>query len=291
MSADPSENAKTAPDAEPCGSVRVKLSCCGKIVSPASLKQWLMDLLDQGKWSFACPHCASPWLWPLVRKFTLLSEEDRLLCESKIQAMNQDNFQKCPRCTQLCQRQTDDTNLCVTCTPCSEELRKMYRFCWGCQRKWAGPWPREDICANKGCAVQTSLLSCPLIDSPDTDVHGCPILRACPCCNTMVFHMQDGCSNVVCPQDDCGTTFCFRCLAKDYKHVYPEYIRDEPGDVLNRDSDEDSFDEFYDDEDEEELCVIQGRQRPFGTGKRKRERDNEEDRQESKKVQINTGGN
>ncbi|XP_034612222.1 uncharacterized protein LOC117869485 isoform X2 [Trachemys scripta elegans] len=97
------------------------------------------------------------------------------------------------------------------------------------------------------CPLQAVLYDTLEIQAPGSSVHGCPSLRACPECHTLVSHTGLGCPLVECPE--CWTEFCYRCLR----------------DHLGEDADET---EWEHDEDEdldydnslEASCSIAGRQ-------------------------------
>ncbi|KYO30422.1 hypothetical protein Y1Q_0015740 [Alligator mississippiensis] len=67
--------------------------------------------------------------------------------------------------------------------------------------------------------------------APESSVHGCPSLRACPWCCTLVTHNKQGCSSVQCPQ--CQAFFCYRCLHDHYDDGH--------------DDDDDDYDDYSDD--------------------------------------------
>ncbi|XP_064408933.1 uncharacterized protein LOC106706315 isoform X2 [Latimeria chalumnae] len=124
--------------------------------------------------------------------------------------------EQCPRCGRLVER-FELTNLCTPCLVCSERTARVYRFCWACLKDWSGPSPRNDSCASPLCASQAALLSCLLVTAAlDSEVNGCPSLRACPNCEALVTHTLDGSVQVQCP--NCGLYFCYRCLGRNGDH-------------------------------------------------------------------------
>ncbi|XP_058876836.1 uncharacterized protein LOC131731614 isoform X1 [Acipenser ruthenus] len=260
------------------GTVRAVLPCCGRIDNASDLKHRVQEQLDTGSCAFACPHCASQWLWPEVRKLALFSEEERLRSEDRILELNKgdtEHYQRCPGCSQLCQHPPGSPSARVACGPCSLRLRRLFCFCWGCQREWGeAGGSGGSSCARPGCALRTQLLSCQLIDAPQSAVHGCPLFRACPDCHTLVSHTLLGCPNVECPNVECRASFCFRCLGKEGEHDYPECIRveDDDGEECEAGGDEECEEDYDDDDDDDyddysgDNCLIKGRQRLFEEG-------------------------
>ncbi|XP_063058557.1 E3 ubiquitin-protein ligase RNF19B-like [Engraulis encrasicolus] len=83
--------------------------------------------------------------------------------------------------------------------------------CGTCLSLWQGtPGDPMSHCPNKKCAVVGTLLTCGLITTPGSLVNGCPQLRACPNCYSLIMHDGTGCNNVDCP--NCGYSFCYICL-------------------------------------------------------------------------------
>nr|XP_014352566.1 PREDICTED: uncharacterized protein LOC106706315 isoform X1 [Latimeria chalumnae] len=200
--------------------VRVRASCA-HFVNPVALRQWVTwALQEQAIYKFFCPRCRRHWLWQEVRKLALLNEHDRNTLEQKIIEVTETLFdpphRKCPRCGRLVER-FELTNLCTPCLVCSERTARVYRFCWACLKDWSGPSPRNDSCASPLCASQAALLSCLLVTAAlDSEVNGCPSLRACPNCEALVTHTLDGSVQVQCP--NCGLYFCYRCLGRNGDH-------------------------------------------------------------------------
>lgn len=123
---------------------------------------------------------------------------------------------QCPDCGTFIER-SDVFNLCVECSVCTERTRRIFEFCWQCEREWKGPRPRADQCGNVGCksADQDLLRDCPMITLSsvvykDSSVHvQCPAIRACPFCGVLIEH-NEGCKIMSCRE--CKTQFCFACL-------------------------------------------------------------------------------
>ncbi|XP_053866553.1 uncharacterized protein LOC128826969 [Malaclemys terrapin pileata] len=237
-----------APGAGSPGVLRGRASC-GHWVSAAGLRGWVRALLDQGVTLFRCPCCPdTPWLWQELCKLGLFSDEDQAMLEAQILAQDgaRDNYRQCPRCQHLVQR-LDPGSLRTPCLPCSQRAGELYCFCWGCRTDWKDPSPQGKSCSNPQCPLQAVLYDTLEIQAPGSSVHGCPSLRACPECHTLVSHTGLGCPLVECPE--CWTEFCYRCLR----------------DHLGEDADET---EWEHDEDEdldydnslEASCSIAGRQ-------------------------------
>uniref|UniRef100_A0A3Q2PQP2 RING-type domain-containing protein n=1 Tax=Fundulus heteroclitus TaxID=8078 RepID=A0A3Q2PQP2_FUNHE len=165
---------------EDFASPRAEMSC-GHAVTPTSLTNWCLKLLEDGKNSFVCgaSGCNAVWPYEEVCKMALLTTEEMKVC-----------FIKCPGCKSPVARQ-NEFNLCVSCKTCTEKGGRLYEFCWQCQREWKGPKPRLDRCENDG-------------------ITGCPSIRACPTCGSLLEHKRNHCKHLTCPQ--CKIKFCFVCL-------------------------------------------------------------------------------
>uniref|UniRef100_A0A8C8REC1 RBR-type E3 ubiquitin transferase n=1 Tax=Pelusios castaneus TaxID=367368 RepID=A0A8C8REC1_9SAUR len=185
---------------------------CGHWVNVAGLRGWVRALLDQGIISFHCPSCpGTPWLWQELCKLGLFSDKDQATLEAQILAQKgaRGSYHQCPRCQNLIQR-LDPKNLCTICLSCSQQAGGLYCFCWGCRRDWMGPVSQGNSCSNPQCSLQTVLYDTPEIQALESSVRGCPSLRVCPNCHTLVSHNGKGCPMVDCPE--CCMEFCYRCL-------------------------------------------------------------------------------
>ncbi|XP_065430475.1 uncharacterized protein LOC103307036 isoform X2 [Chrysemys picta bellii] len=119
------------------------------------------------------------------------------------------------------------------CLPCSQRAGELYCFCWGCHMDWKDP--------SSQCLLQAVLYNAPEIRASGSSVHGCPLLRACPECHTLVSHTELGFPLVAC-LEYC-MAFCYRCLKTAMAHCvqhsdpvhggygspcYPVSLRQEP---------------------------------------------------------------
>uniref|UniRef100_A0A3P9H8W6 RING-type domain-containing protein n=1 Tax=Oryzias latipes TaxID=8090 RepID=A0A3P9H8W6_ORYLA len=105
------------------------------------------------------------------------------------------------------------SNLRVRCQVCSKKKRRDFDFCWQCLKEWKGPQPRTDHCDNDGCISEAlrTLRTCPDITFESVGgVKGCPSIRACPTCGSLVQHSSKYCKSIVCAR--CKVKFCFVCL-------------------------------------------------------------------------------
>jgi len=97
----------------------------------------------------------------------------------------------------------------VVCNTCSRNEGRQVEYCWGCGQQWRGngygcgnsdcTWERDQLRVLANCITKT-------IGSVD----GCPIIRACPRCGTLIHH-EEGCNHMTCK---CGCEFCFFCLKR-----------------------------------------------------------------------------
>ncbi|KAK2816576.1 hypothetical protein Q7C36_022847 [Tachysurus vachellii] len=115
---------------------------------------------------------------------------------------------KCPACHQEVVKKSDGQ--CVACQLCSKVKRRIFRFCWDCQREWPKTTSTYSACNQPNCALRAALLSDIRISDPNSSAQGCPYFRACPNCNALLTHDGEGCPEIECPK--CSTEFCFCCL-------------------------------------------------------------------------------
>ncbi|XP_024866334.1 potential E3 ubiquitin-protein ligase ariadne-2-like [Kryptolebias marmoratus] len=198
-------------------SLRAQMSC-GHAVTPMSLTNWCLKQLEQGESKFVCGQfgCGAKWSYKEVCKMALLTPEEQKHFK-KTMAKNADKRRKCPECKSPAVRQSEN-NLCVRCQVCTAKKGHIYEFCWQCLREWKGPKPRSDRCENIGCcnsALET-LKTCPEITTGH--LKGCPSIRACPTCGSLLEHKLTGCRQIECSR--CKFDFCFVCLK-----TYAECIR------------------------------------------------------------------
>ncbi|XP_041840515.1 E3 ubiquitin-protein ligase RNF19B-like isoform X1 [Melanotaenia boesemani] len=191
---------------------RAQMSC-GHAVTPTSLTNWCMKLLEDGGSRFVCGQfgCNAEWSYAEVCKMALLTAKEKEYFE-KTMALNAVETTSCPRCKSSVVRH-NTFNLRVCCNVCRAKTGRIYAFCWQCMREWKGPQPRSDHCENDGCnnlSLQT-LRSCPDINFTCVKgVTGCPSIRACPTCGCLLEHLNTNCKHLLCPQ--CKVKFCFVCL-------------------------------------------------------------------------------
>jgi len=188
-------------------------------VAVDTVKRICEDTLNNGGYTFVCPACEHELTIPVVRhilKEVMTGEE-----LNEVQYRATENFVKRPdtgiRQCQVCgvnwkrdftKRWPGHRNRLV-CNTCSRNQGREVQYCWGCRREWRGnaytcghsdcTWEKEQIQVLENCGTKT-------IGS----VTGCPIIRACPGCATLIHHV-DRCKRMTCK---CGCKFCFVCLKK-----------------------------------------------------------------------------
>ncbi|XP_038642919.1 E3 ubiquitin-protein ligase RNF19B-like [Scyliorhinus canicula] len=168
-------------------------------------------LLDSGVHKLSCPKCGQSWAWQEVRSQLLFSDSERRCYEEKVSRLAKGDAEfhrKCPGCGLLVQR-LDAEDYCGECPACCGNGGKTYQFCWSCTREWRGESPQGAGCKRETCSMVALLLSCPSINNPLVTVNGCPVVRACPDCRTLIAH-AGGCKYVTCR--NCSNCFCYRCL-------------------------------------------------------------------------------
>ncbi|XP_007551456.1 protein ariadne-2-like [Poecilia formosa] len=197
-------------------SPRARMSC-GHVVTPMSLTKWCEQLLKQGKSRFVCGQsgCDAEWSYREVCKMALLTPEERKNFETTMAlnaAARDPNTKFCPGCMTPVTRGSS-SDLYVCCQVCSAKTGRSFGFCWQCLREWKGQQPRSDRCENDDChnSALKTLRECPEVQIELTGgVKGCPSVRACPTCGSLIQHTGIGCKNMKCPQ--CKMSFCFGCL-------------------------------------------------------------------------------
>ncbi|XP_072232511.1 uncharacterized protein [Leuresthes tenuis] len=193
-------------------SLRAQMSC-GHAVTPTSLTKWCLKQLEDGESRFVCGQfgCGAEWSYAEVCKMALLTPEEKKHFE-RTMALNATDSRSCPGCKSSVARQIL-FNLSVRCKVCTAKRGRAYDFCWQCMREWKGPQPRSDRCENDGCSdlsLQT-LRTCPdIVFERVKGVTGCPSIRACPTCGSLLEHGNNNCKHLLCPQ--CKVEFCFVCL-------------------------------------------------------------------------------
>ncbi|XP_028284770.1 probable E3 ubiquitin-protein ligase ARI7 [Parambassis ranga] len=199
---------------ESFASRRAQMSC-GHAVTPVSLTNWCLMLLDQGKSRFVCGYPGCDAVWPLeeVCKMALLTPDEVEHCKKTLAlnaSRNNCKAQTCPGCMSSVVRE-EDSNLRVRCKTCTAKRGRTFEFCWQCLKEWKGPRRRSDRCDNEGChnpALRT-LAACPEMTFELKGVK-CPSIRSCPVCGALLEHSKKMCNYVDCPR--CEVEFCFICL-------------------------------------------------------------------------------
>ncbi|KAM9424789.1 uncharacterized protein KZ484_004777 [Pholidichthys leucotaenia] len=193
------------------------LMSCGHAVTPISLTKWCLRLLDQGESRFVCAQldCGVEWPFTEVCKMALLTPKEKehfkntMASNAKREHLD---IKMCPQCRSSVVKE-DKSNLNVCCEVCTVTRGRAYEFCWHCLREWKGAKPRSDRCENNGCCNPSLkvLTTCPLVNFEEVEgVTGCPSIRACPTCGSLVEHSQRFCKCIICPR--CNVEFCFVCL-------------------------------------------------------------------------------
>ncbi|MEQ2186379.1 hypothetical protein GOODEAATRI_027900 [Goodea atripinnis] len=121
-------------------------------------------------------------------------------------------LEDCPGCKSSVARRSE-FDLSVSCEACTAKKGQLYEFCWQCLREWKGPKLRLDRCENDGCSntVLQTLKTCPeIVFDTVKGITGCPSIRACPTCGSLLEHKRNHCKHLDCPH--CKVKFCFVCL-------------------------------------------------------------------------------
>ncbi|KAM8900701.1 E3 ubiquitin-protein ligase parkin [Spinachia spinachia] len=190
---------------------------CGHAVTPMSLTAWCRRLLDEGGYKFICGQTGCDVEWPFeeVQKMALLTANEIEEFDRKVFQNVATNFldvKCCPGCGCHVSR-TNRFDKNVVCKVCTSQQGRTFAFCWLCLKGWrASALSRR--CGNQDCQDPLDILqSCPDITFEDVQgVAGCPSIRACPTCGSLVGHDRTKCKNIVCPR--CKVEFCFVCLKR-----------------------------------------------------------------------------
>ncbi|XP_078521633.1 uncharacterized protein LOC144790838 [Lissotriton helveticus] len=192
--------------------------------------------LSRGKTYFYCPalneegaYCGKELKLALTRSaarytaeelMSLVAFEEKL---AKMAANQCSPSTECPGCRSKLERR-DQSSMRVFCTICKEKKGSNYEFCWQCLRPWKGESKSSVGCGNKECKDSNLVIlqKCKVIDMPDSDLKGCPSIRACPTCGLLIEHI-DMCKYMTCFR--CGVEFCFACLktAQACEILMPEF--------------------------------------------------------------------
>jgi len=177
------------------------------------------DTLKKGGYKFSCPACDLELTVIVVRHIlsVVMSREE---LNAMLDRMNE-NFVNRPdtdiRQCQVCgvNWQRDFTKRWpghrnrVVCNTCSKNQGRRVEYCWGCRREWRG---NAYNCGHSDCNWEKEQLE--TLANCETkkigNVAGCPIIRACPRCGSLIHH-DGGCKHMECK---CGCNFCFVCLKK-----------------------------------------------------------------------------
>jgi len=161
------------------------------------LTAWCRSLIDDGKFEFFCPaiindknnqQCKQKWTYIEVRKVALLNQDEIDYFEKKM-SENAANFliefKECPKCKTFVER-LDLKNLRVRCVICEHKDKKVFEFCWQCDREWTVPISTaHDTCGRDGCqnSELKALMQCHKIKlAAVVGLPEIPSMRACPTC-------------------------------------------------------------------------------------------------------------
>ncbi|XP_028402932.1 uncharacterized protein LOC114525716 [Dendronephthya gigantea] len=207
--------------------LRAKMPC-GHAIGPESLTAYCRSLLTAGKFQFHCPYlgpnntsyCGKEWDYVDVRRFAVLTEEERREFEKKLSEnylRKAIGIQECPKCKSFCERKSKKDR-CVRCPVCTVKEKKGFDFCWFCLHEWQGSATNAK-CGNTDCTGHDPRLKI-LQECPKKEivgVAGCPSRRACIKCGLLIEHIRN-CKHMKCP---CGQEFCFICLKSKAAGKYP----------------------------------------------------------------------
>ncbi|XP_051508225.1 caspase-23 [Myxocyprinus asiaticus] len=116
---------------------------------------------------FTCPrfnegekkNCGAKLSYQEVCGLIQLTTEQRGFLEANLAAIAARrlfDFKFCPGCLSHVERR-DKRNLCVHCTVCTANLKRIYHFCWNCQREWKGAVQNAVQCGNNDCGKKVIL--------------------------------------------------------------------------------------------------------------------------------------
>lgn len=189
--------------------------------APDNLYSYCWSELESRKAVFKCPaindskKCNKKWKFcDIVRGACLSVDEVNLFSGF----LNQNWFnldksiQLCPQCGEAIERSACKGNI-MDCLYCRKAGNKS-KFCFICTR----PWPKRSTstsCDNKECGSSASRMRSVLKKCKRVrivNVKGCPSVRACPKCKSIVQFesVEESCKHIKCPA--CQADFCFICL-------------------------------------------------------------------------------
>jgi len=175
------------------------------------------DTLETGGYKFSCPACELELTVIMVRHIlsSVMTGEE---LNAMLDRMNENfvnrpdtDIRQCQVCAVNWKRDFSKSwpghRDRVVCNTCSRTQGKEVEYCWGCRRVWRGD---NSKCGYSDCNWEKAQIN--TLQKCGTkkigDVPGCPIIRACPRCGTLIHH-KEGCKHMTCK---CGCDFCFVCL-------------------------------------------------------------------------------
>lgn len=207
---------------------RAEMSC-GHAIAADTMFYYIKSILDKSRDAvfIICPvpDCDTEWDWNTCLRIADMDDEE-ITKYNAIRAGRRKDIvitkKRCPNCYTPNSRPEELSNFRVSCTNC-----KGGDWCFGCEQTWKNNG--NILCGNKNCSLVSGindiLQNCPMKKVAYLDCQ-IPQYRACPTCLAPIEHLK-ACKHMKCKARNCGTEFCFICLAvKDDKSGWPKECRE-----------------------------------------------------------------
>ena len=188
---------------------------------PSSMKEYCLNRIKDGRYTFPCPKCKRIWEYFLVRHVASFDNKTRSDIEKRVVENHISQglgYQQCPGCNTWC-TPFNKGDIRLECPICSQSKGKPYDFCWACLRKWRRS-SSLTRCGN-GCDGKDPRLVI-LADAEKKlidHIPGCPSIRACTKCGLLI-NLKEGCRHMICT--GCKNEFCFLCLKPWESHNHDQ---------------------------------------------------------------------
>eukprot|EP01083_Nonionella_stella_P104757 300647_1 len=188
---------------------------CGHAIAADTMFHFIKSIIEKNKNAvfIMCPvpDCDTEWDWNTCLRIADMNDHE-ITKYNLIRANRKPDtiiLQKtCPYCGELTKKLQEMKNYRVKCDQC-----KKGDWCFGCEQPWKSSG--RILCGNSNCklvsGINDILQNCPM---QDVSYLSCkiPKYRACPTCLAPIEHLP-GCKHMDCKAKNCGTQFCFICLA------------------------------------------------------------------------------
>ncbi|XP_069118594.1 uncharacterized protein [Argopecten irradians] len=188
--------------------IMVQMSC-GHATTPENLYNYCLSTIRTKKSEISCLSngCKEKWDFEDISKKACLSDTERHLFEVRLTQnaiLDQDDVFGCPSCGLMIEVSSTYNRTSFTCSYC-----KAGKFCRTCRLLMSGYRCTNTYCAKPSLEINKTLAES--LKKTIVGVPGCPSVRACPTCKSLIHHIGDLCKHMDCIY--CNSRFCFICLS------------------------------------------------------------------------------